>query len=660
MNRKILLSLLTVLLSVALYAQDYSTMKGSELCSMRKNNPSVPALKSSPNAPRHTYDVLDYNLDIDIRHCFLSPYPKNFSGKNIITFKVDTTLSSIVLNADNSSLQIFSVGGAGVSFTHLLNKLEVQLDRTYQPGEEAQVVINYNHKNVNDNAFYVGNGFVFTDCEPQGARKWFPCYDEPSDKATLTLRAKVPTNVKLGSNGRLADSVVIADSLWYTWISRDPIATYLMVISSKVNYNLDIVYHTNPFNPIDTLPIRFYYNAGENPDPMIQIIGPLTNYYESLFGEHPFEKNGFATVGPQFQWGGMENQTLTSLCPGCWQNSLIAHEYAHQWFGDMITCATWADLWLNEGFATYVEALWTGQQYGYDSYVAEIEDNANYYLYYNPGWAISDPSWATNPPSNNVLFNYAITYMKGSCVLYMYRNVIGDSLFFESLKQYATDTVNFRYQSATIGDFMDKMNEVTGQDLDYFFDQWIYTPNHPVYQSVYDFIDLGNDQWEVKLQINQVQTNTGFFQMPVEIKVFFSEGDTTFTVMNTVNTQNFSFIFNKRPVGMQFDPHNKIVLKQSSLIMASENIETEKNTLSVLENPSNGNIRIKYNSVDNSILDYVILASNGVPVVKKTGVSVSAGVNIIPIDMSNAPAGMYILNVRSVGKSFSEKLIITK
>lgn len=642
------------------FAQDYSKMKGSEICSMRKNSPSTPELKASPNSPRHTFNVLDYNLDLDIRHCYLSPYPKNFTAKNIVTFKVDTALSSIFLNAENFSLQIDSVGGAAVSFTHTLNRLEMQLDRTYQPGEVAQVVINYKHKNVTDNAFYVSNGYVFTDCEPRGARKWFPCYDEPSDKATLTLRAKVPLNVKLGSNGRLADSVVVADSLWYTWISRDSIATYLMVISSRVNYNLDIVYITDPFNPSDTLPIRFYFNPGENPALMEQKIVPMTHFYESLFGKHPFEKNGFATVGPQFTWGGMENQTLTSLCPGCWQESLLAHEYAHQWFGDMITCATWADIWLNEGFATYVEALWTGDQYGFEAYQAELEDNADYYMSANPGWAISNPEWAITPPSNNVLFNYAITYMKGSCVLYMFRNVVGDSLFFESLYQYANDTVNFKYQSATIGDFMDKMNEVTGMDLDYFFNEWLYTPNHPSYYNIYDFIDMGNDQWKVKLQIKQTQTNTGFFQMPVELKIQFSEGDTTFTVMNSVNDQNFSFIFNKRPVGIQFDPNNKILLKTSAIVMESEDLSTAASSFKIAENPSNGNFKVQFESAAQTTADLMVLSSVGVPVIKNRGIIISEGLNSIPVDLTASPAGVYIVNLRTAGKTYTEKVVITR
>lgn len=649
------------LTGIVVHGQDYSKMKGSELCSLRKSKLILDGFKSSPNSPRHTFNVLDYNLDLDIRHCYLPPYPNDYKAKNIITFKVDTTLSSIVLDASSSSLSIDSIKGAAISFTHLLNQLQINLDRTYENGEIAQVEIFYHHNNLDDNAFYSSNGYVFTDAEPIGARKWFPCYDKPSDKATLTLRAKVPTNVRLGSNGRLADSVVVADSLWYTWISRDSISTYLMVMSSRVNYNLDIVYITDPFNPLsDTLPIRFYYNPGENPAAMEQMIGPLTHFYESMFGKHPFEKNGFATVGPQFTWGGMENQTLTSLCPGCWESSLLAHEYAHQWFGDMITCATWADIWLNEGFATYVEALWTGQQFGYDDYVAELESNASYYLAYNPGWAISNPSWAISPPSNNTLFNYAITYMKGSCVLYMLRNVVGDSLFFETMYQYANDTVNFKYQSATIPDFMQKVNSVTGMNLDYFFNEWIYTPNHPQYHNTYDIISLPNNQWEVKFNIKQTQTNTGYFIMPVELKISFNEGDTTLKMMNEFNDQNYSFIFDKRPVSVEFDPENKIVLKTSSLIMASQDLNIpQSSSLKVVKNPSNGAFNIYYESNFKGNAEYSIINSQGIAVLKQVSVPVIQGLNIIPVNITDVESGIYIINLKSNGIYYSEKVIIS-
>lgn len=650
-----------MLLSFSITAQDYSKMKGSEICSRKKSNSSIPLLKSSPNSPKHAFNVLDYNLDLDLFNCYTSPFPRNFNAENIITFRVDSTLSSITLHAVNTSLQINSVGGAATSFTHQNNLLTINLDQTYLPGSIVQVIITYSHKNIEDNAVYVGNGFVFTDCEPQGARRWFPCYDEPSDKATLQLRARVPLSVKLGSNGRLADSTISNGSLYYTWISRDSISTYLIAVTSKVNYNLDIVNRIDP-NTGDTIPYRFYYNTGEHPEQMEAIINPLTDFFESKFGPHPFEKNGFATLNNMFSWGGMENQTLTSLCPNCWVEHYVVHEYAHQWFGDMITCATWADLWLNEGFATFIEALWTEEKSGHSAYVNEIQGNANNYMSNNPGWPIADPDWATNPPSNNQLFNYAITYMKGSCILYMYRNVVGDSLFFKSLYEYAMDSVNFKYQNATIPDFIAKMNESTGLDLNYFFEEWLYQPNHPVYNNTYDIIPLPDDKWEVKFNIKQTQSNTGFYKMPVELRIRFGGfADTTFTVMNEFNDQNYSFIFDEQPISLQFDPQNKIVLKQSSLVVGNtDNPSPVADIFSILENPASEYVTLVYKSATVRDIDLQIRTMSGKLVYSKNKITVNTGNNKIPLDLARLKSGTYIVTVNNSETTFTEKLILTK
>jgi aminopeptidase N len=537
------------------------------------------------SGPLHSFDVIDYKLDLDIYNCFLSPYPKSFKGSVLVTFKVDSTLNSISLNAVNTSLVIDSVRLSGASFMHSNNIVTINLNRTYSVGETTEVKIYYRHNNVNDNAFYASNGLVFTDCEPERARNWFPCWDRPSDKATVELRAKTPATVKLGSNGRLADSTRIADTIYYNWISRDPVATYLTVISAKVNYGLDIVKWINPTNPNDTLPIRFYYNAGENLATAKQIIIPMTTYYSQKFGDHPFEKNGFATLNSSFPWGGMENQTLTSLCPGCWSEYLLAHEYAHQWFGDMITCATWADIFLNEGFATFSEALWSENNGGYSAYKSDINNEANSYLNGNPGWAISNPNWAVTTPSTSTLFNYAITYAKGACVLHLLRYVLGDTHFFNGLKNYAADP-SLKYKSAVILDFKNVMAATSGQNLDWFFDQWIFQPNHPVYQNGYYFVQHGSN-WEVGFLAKQTQTNTVFFKMPIEIKITFTAGpDTTIRVMNDVNNQLFNFMFTRQPSSVQFDPSNQIVLKNATL----QQIPPVPVELTSLTANSNGNV----------------------------------------------------------------------
>ena len=131
---------------------------------------------------------------------------------------------------------------SGISFTHLNDTLNIFLDRLYQPGEILSVKIFYRHKNIADHSFYTGYGIVFTDNPPEGARKWFPCWDRPADKAEWELFAKVPSLVRLASNGYLSDSVISSDTLYYHWISVHPAATYLMTISSRMNWQIHIDY----------------------------------------------------------------------------------------------------------------------------------------------------------------------------------------------------------------------------------------------------------------------------------------------------------------------------------------------------------------------------------------------------------------------------------
>ncbi|MCX6162355.1 MAG: M1 family aminopeptidase, partial [Ignavibacteriae bacterium] len=459
MKKLFLLFLLAVLFTGSSYTQDFSKMKGSEICSMKKSKMSHPEnfFQDSPNSvntPRHSFDVLNYKLNLNIFRCYASPYPKDFVASNIITFRVDSTLTYIKLNANNTSLAIDSVrlmSGTNLTFTHTSNIVTINMDRTYNVGEIVNVKVNYRHLNVTDASFYVSgsSGYVFTDAEPEGARGWYPCWDKPSDKATLDLTVKVPLTVRLGSNGRLNDSTVTGDSLYYHWISRDPISTYLVTMTSKVGYTIDIIYWHKLSNPSDSIPIRLYSPAGTSSAVVKNVMVQMTTYYSQKFTEHAFEKNGFAYVpnSAGFGWGGMENQTLTTV--NSWGVNLAAHEYAHQWFGDMVTCASWANIWLNEGFATWSEALWEERNGSYTAYKTMINSDASSYMSGNPGWALSVPSWDVTTPDANTLFNFAITYCKGSCVLHLLRYTLGDTVFFNGLRAYASDTVNFRLKNST-------------------------------------------------------------------------------------------------------------------------------------------------------------------------------------------------------------------
>ena len=645
-------------------AQQQIPPSGAYYCSMKKSKGHNLSDKPYNIAavPPHTFDVIKYTMDVDLYACYSPPYPKNFNGSVIIQFRVDSVLNKIKLNADTTSLTIDSVRLSGVSFTHHNDTLKIQLNRTYVVGEVANVKIYYHHNNVTDNAFYVNTGTVFTDCEPEGARKWFPCWDHPSDKALFELTAKVKSTVKLGSNGKLVDSTFNGDVLTYHWKSDQNVATYLMVMTSKVDFQLNINYWHKLSNPADSIPLRYYFNLGENPAPVSSILPAMTTWYSQNFIEHAFDKNGFATLNPDFAWGGMENQTLTSLCPNCWQESLAAHEFAHQWYGDMITCGTWADIWLNEGFATWSEAYWYESYGGYSAYKTTINNDANYYLSTNSGWAISNPAWAVTTPPLNTLFDYSITYMKGACVLHQLRYVLGDSLFFATMRGYCADT-NFKYKSATIQDFNAKVNQVTGDNYDWFFNEWIFQPNHPQYQNSYNIKDNGNGTWKINFFAKQVQPIPAFFKMPIEARVHFTDAtDTIIRFMNDVNFQQYSWNFNKQPVYFMFDPNRQIVLKAGSTVVGIPE-EQDAGGVSLFQNvpnPAGTTTLISY-SIDRPMLVQLDVTDlMGIVLLSPARGMETAGRHEVAVDCSKLSAGTYIYKLTAGNIVKFRKLVIVK
>ena len=639
---------------------------GGKLCSDGKIQNGINSPDAIMITPHNPFNIINYKLDFDLYNNFLTPFPRSFNASEVVTFRVDTALTSIHLDAINSSLVVDSVGMSAVSFSHASNVLNIQLDNTYQPDDTVEIKLYYHHLNVNDQAFYAANGFVFTTNAPEGARRWFPSVDHPSDKATFELIAKMPSSVKFGSNGRLEDSTLVADTIYHHWISRDPIATYLMTLSGRVNYNLDIIHWQNPFSPGDSIPVRFYWNTGENISNLNNIktkIMPMMTHFSELFGEYPFEKNGFATLNSQFPWAGMEDQTLIHLCPNCWDENLVSHEFAHQWFGDLISPATWSDVWLNEGFATYCEALWYEYTTGYTRYKQEINAQANLYINTNPGWPIFDPAWSEITPDINTLYNYAITYLKGSCVLHMLRYVVGDSLFFEILNSYGTDPA-FKYEIVTTSYFNEKVNSVTGENYDWFFDQWVYGPNHPVYQNEYTITSAGSD-FSVELNIKQVQQNAGFFIMPVEIKIeFFDATDTTFTVLNNVNNQVYNFQFVKAPVELTFDPDRNIVLKTANTVLVSvdknESVPIEFSLEQNYPNPFNPSTTIEFQLPEREFVTLKVYDVMGNEIAEILKGGVEAGTHSAKFNASSLASGIYFYQLTTGRYTDTKKFILLK
>jgi aminopeptidase N len=611
---------------------------------------------------QHSYDVLKYNLSLDIYDNYKTPYSWAFRSAEVLTFRVDSALSSIRLNAVNTSLQVDSVGFPGSSYTHANDTLVIHLDRTYQPGEVVEIKIWYQHKNIKDNAFYTNGGFVFTDTPPEGSRKWFPCWDRPSDKALLDLTAKVPLNVRLGSNGSLADSVISGDTIYYHWTSRDPIATYLITITSKTDFSLDIVYCHNPGNPADSIPARFYYQPWQVPDSIEARIGEMTDFFSSLFGPYPFEKIGFATLNGSFPWGGMENQTMINLTTNGWQEGIVSHEFSHMWFGDLITCGTWADIWLNESFATYCESLWLEHRSGTSSYYNHLAQQASYYLANNPGIPVYNPSWAIHTPGINQLYNSALVYDKGACVLHQLRYVLGDSSFFKVMKSFATDTA-FTYKNAVTEDFIAKTNSIAGRDLNWFFDEWIFRPDHPVYSNFYEVQEIARGTWNLRLLISQTQTATGFFRMPVQIRILFGDSsDSLIQVINDTNQQLYEFTLTKQPVGLEFDPYRNILLKTAVTSLGIDRRQTEKGfrLLQNEPNPFSTTTTVTYQLPVASPVRITIMDAFGKEVLSNGVLHQAAGTHTFEVSGKDLPAGVYFCKMEAGKFSEVRKMILAK
>jgi aminopeptidase N len=611
---------------------------------------------------KHSYDVLKYTLNMDLYHCYQLPFPRTFKATEIIDFRVDSALNEIKLNARSGSLQVDSVQMAATSFSHSTDTLKVFLDRTYQPGETVSVKIYYQHKSVYDNGFYSSGGFVFTDSPPEGARKWFPCWDRPSDKALTDITVKVPLDVRLGSNGRLADSIISADTLYYHWVSRDPMSTYLVTITSKAGFNLNITYWHLLNHPEDSIPARFYFQPGQFPDSMETMVNRLTTFYSQRFGEYPFEKIGFATLNSAFPWGGMENQTMINLMTNGWQEGLISHEFSHQWFGDLITCGTWADVWLNEGFATYCESLWLEHTGGYAAYKNHLDPQADVYLSEKPAWAIYTPSWAIHTPVTNTLYNSALVYDKAACVLHQLRYVLGDSTFFNLLHDYATDT-SFMFKNAVTADFVAKACAISGKDLHWFFDEWIYHPYHPVYSNSYEIQDMGAGIWDLKLLLVQTQINTCFFKMPVQILVHFADqSDTVFQVMNDTNNQFFEFSFIRQPTDIVFDPLRNILLKVATTELGIDPKQKDPGFRLYQNepNPFRNYTTIRYQLSKPASIRISVLDSFGKEVLKPMTRKCESGDYTYQVSVKNLSPGVYYYKMEAGTFNETRKMVIIR
>ncbi len=604
--------LMGFLLLNSLAAQDF------EKAGLYKPNPVlsqhiVQLLETKP------FDVLHYKLDAR-----LAMVDSSFSGTMHMNILITSLTDSLTMNSLGLSFSSLTVNDtpATYRFYPSTESFSILLPRVYTMSETVDVIINYSidytyPRQWNRQGYYwfrkspgapnnIEENIGYTMSEPSDARLWMPCYDDPTDKATCEINATVPTGYDAGSNGLLVGITNNPDStVTYKWREDLPVTTYLMVISAS-KYSKFSQYYHRVNNPADSVEIINYMwqmdSAGTtwNAAKAFEKVPRMMEVYSTIFGEYPFAKYGHAVAYP-FYYGGMEHQTLTTVHRGWlsvgaypFYDDYIAHELAHQWWGNLVTCGTWKDIWLNEGFATYSEMLWREFAYGIQS----RDELLNRYTRFTDGswrYAIYDPvGQGINLFTGNV-------YQKASWVLHMLRYLVGDSTFFKILDNYREAHY---FGTATTQDFINLVNSTSGQNYDWFFNQWIYGKGWVKYASQTSW-DSNNNLFTVTVQ-QQQDTSWPTYKMPLEIKFFWSGYDSTVIVSDSLRAQSFEFILSSQPDSMQLDPNNKI-LNQIDPVFTSVDDDLLKHGFKLYQNypnPFNPKTNIVYQL---STASYVVL-----------------------------------------------------
>ncbi len=526
-------------------------------------------LKEQEN--NRSFDVLRYalNLHVPMNTSSFSAVESIIVVPHDMRTQFDFDAGQLLINSVTSNR-----GNVSFSLDQAAEKLHLILSQAPAVGDTVIFVISYQRTVPPGKGWYyfqknpsqkILENIGYTMSEPTDAHYWFVCVDTPSVKAASAgISITVPDGYTAASNGALVDVRKNPDgTTTFVWNEAYPITPYLMCVTISKYSHSQTTYQT-----VDKRSIPIGYYTWQEDSSTVAAYLPkvvdMVDYFSKTFREYPFEKYEMTGVYP-FYYGGMEHQTLTTLHRQyLTRERVVSHELAHQWWGDLVTCGTWADIWLNEGFASYCEALYAEHTSGADGLNSVMKS----FLGSREFDIATHSRTIYNPPFDS-LFNWT-EYAKGAWVLHMLRYVVGDSAFFQILRNYANQ---FAYSSAVTDDFMQVVNATTGTNYGWFFEQWVFQPGYPIYAATWS-VHPTSGQWWTHVVLEQRQSPSyPVFKMPVELQFSDSASDTIVTVMNEARQQAYDFVFSFAPSTMTVDPGNRI-LKQVAAVAMSAQVKT--------------------------------------------------------------------------------------
>ena len=581
------------------------------------------------------------NFDVKYYRCEweVDPAVYYITGKITSYFVITATASAISFDLMNG-LIVDSVKQRGVKLTiqHINNTLSINFSTQINTGTLDSVSIFYKGPPANTGfgsfvqTTHAGVPVIWTLSEPYGSRDWWPCKNGLDDKAdSIDIIVTNPAAFKATANGLLQSETLIAGGTkkltW--WKHRYPIAAYLVCFAVT---NFSVFNNTVQLGPV-TLPMQTYcypeslasFQSGT------QNVLDALQYYSNLFGDYPFIKEKYGHV--QFGWGGgMEHQTATFVVSI--DEGLIAHELGHQWFGDKITCASWEDIWLNEGFATHLAAMYMENKYP-SSAIANRKAVVNNITSQTGGSVKVDDTTSVNR-----IFSGRLSYNKGSHLIYMLRWILGDDVFFKAMRRYQKDA-KVAYGFAKTADLQRNLEEESGKNLTTFFKNWFEGQGYPTYKI--EWSQIGNSYVKINIAQTTSHPSVTFFDLPVALKFKNATQEKTIVVDNKVNNENFIRNIGFIADTVLIDPDYWLITKNNTSKKITD-VVTGQNIVQVFPNPIGNHFYIYLHDFTSPTAGVNLYNAIGQLVYSKT-YTLYNGSEYIEMPAAQLAQGMYTLRV---------------
>ena len=591
------------------------------------------------------YDIKYHRLEFDVDPAvyyikgaittYFSPRNNNFS-EIAFDFSEEMLVDSVIYHSQE------------ISYTHNNDTVLISFPTPISADILDSITVYFQGEPPSEQGFGVfvtdehdGVPIMWTLSEPYGAKTWWPCKQTLVDKAdSIDLFVTAPAEYKVAGIGLLISETIVGELKTTHWKHRHPITAYLVAfaVTNYVEY-----YDYVEVNDTITVPILNYvypedlsYAQANTPN-----IIDVFQFYCDTFMIYPYfnEKYGHAQFG---RGGGMEHQTMSFM--GNFSHFLMAHELAHQWFGDYITCGSWEDIWLNEGFATYLEGMTAEQglaEYSWDS------------------WKSGEIGNITSQPDGSVfcddttqvrrIFSGRLSYSKGAMVLHTLRWKLGDEIFFQSLRNYLNDE-KLANSFAKTDDLKQHFEETCECDLTDFFDDWYYGEGYPIYTIEWS----QNNQNFTNITIEQTQSHISveYFEMKVPIKFKgYDSQDTLIVFDNTFSGQTYVVELDFIVKNITFDPDKWIITAGTSVNQAF--INKNDFAVKIIPNPTMDNFYV-YFPMETKIVRYMIYNSKGQKVLEN---NISNYLQRIQVDISFFENGIYYIYLQTDNGNFTKKII---